>query len=182
MTYAIRGCARRGVSGALCPKSALCGAEFPPKGPTGRSVSRFDRTPRNSRSRTSSDPEGSSDKGRGLCRGAFPIMQAVDRSRQGFRRWVHNPSGSRHKNVYWPNFYCWGLVLNTRRTKKYACVLKQRLRREIEQISYFWRRLPTAATKMSIGPISLLGPRFESSDTDFCILQIMRATVSIDFI
>jgi len=26
------GCARRGVSGALFPKSALCGAEFPLKG------------------------------------------------------------------------------------------------------------------------------------------------------
>jgi len=26
------GCARRGASGALCPKSALCGAEFPPEG------------------------------------------------------------------------------------------------------------------------------------------------------
>ena len=26
------GCARRGASGALIPKSALCGAEFPPEG------------------------------------------------------------------------------------------------------------------------------------------------------
>ena len=30
--YIIHGCARRGVSGALFPKSALCGAEFPLKG------------------------------------------------------------------------------------------------------------------------------------------------------
>ena len=28
----IRGCARRGASGALFPKSASCGAEFPLKG------------------------------------------------------------------------------------------------------------------------------------------------------
>jgi hypothetical protein len=30
--YIDSGCARRGVSGALFPKSALCGAEFPLKG------------------------------------------------------------------------------------------------------------------------------------------------------
>jgi len=55
-----------------------------------RSVGRFDRTLRNSRSRTSSGPEGSSDKGCRPCRGSTPIICAVDRSSQEFRRWVHN--------------------------------------------------------------------------------------------
>ena len=32
LDYIITGCARRGASGALFPKSALCGAEFPLKG------------------------------------------------------------------------------------------------------------------------------------------------------
>jgi hypothetical protein len=37
------------------------------------SLIHFDRTPRNRRSRTSSDPEGSSDKRCGLCRGLIPV-------------------------------------------------------------------------------------------------------------
>ncbi len=56
------GCARWGASGALFPKSALCGAEFPLKGLIWDSVLHFDRPPRNRRLRTSSGPEGSSDK------------------------------------------------------------------------------------------------------------------------
>ena len=38
-----------------------------------RFLNHFDRTPRNRRSWTSSDPEGSSDKWRGPCRGSIPI-------------------------------------------------------------------------------------------------------------
>jgi len=37
-------------------------------------VNRADRSPRNRRSRTSSGPEGSSDKWCGLCRGTIPVM------------------------------------------------------------------------------------------------------------
>ena len=44
------GCARRGVSGALYPKSASCGAESPLKGFIRDGLSRFDRPPRNRRS------------------------------------------------------------------------------------------------------------------------------------
>ena len=38
-----------------------------------RFLNHFDRTPRNRRSWTSSDPEGSSDKWRGPCRGSIPV-------------------------------------------------------------------------------------------------------------
>ncbi len=73
--YFITGCARRGASGALFPKSALCGAEFPLKGfTTGWKAGHYDRPPCNRRSWISSGPEGSSDKWCGLCRGLFPIF------------------------------------------------------------------------------------------------------------
>ena len=69
----ILGCARRGVSGALFPKSAYAGLNSRSRvlqmGPS----SHFDWTPRNRRSWTSSDPEGSSDKWCGLCRGLISI-------------------------------------------------------------------------------------------------------------
>ena len=39
-----------------------------------KAVAHFDRAPRNKRSRTSSGPEGSSDKWRSLCRGPIPVI------------------------------------------------------------------------------------------------------------
>jgi len=53
---------RWGDSGALYPKTALCGAEFPPEHIMTDTVNHSGRPPRNRRLRTSSGPEGSSDK------------------------------------------------------------------------------------------------------------------------
>ncbi len=80
------GCARRGASGALFPKSALCGAEFPLRVLGRKILNHFDRPPRNRRSRTSSGPEGSSDKWCGLCRGSIPVMWLVYDSGNGLNR------------------------------------------------------------------------------------------------
>ena len=67
------GCARRGVSGALYPKSAYAGLNSRPRILYLEPLDHFDWTPRNRRSWTSSGPEGSSDKWCGLCRGLFSI-------------------------------------------------------------------------------------------------------------
>ena len=69
----ITGCARRGVSGALFPKSAYAGLNSRPRILYLEPLDHFDWTPRNRRSRTSSGPEGSSDKWCGLCRGLISI-------------------------------------------------------------------------------------------------------------
>ena len=69
----VTGCARRGVSGALYPKSAYAGLNSRPRTLCLATSKHLDWTPRNRRSRTSSDPEGSSDKWCGLCRGSISI-------------------------------------------------------------------------------------------------------------
>jgi len=69
----ITGCARRGASGALFPKSAYAGLNSRPRILYLEPLNHFDWTPRNRRSWTSSGPEGSSDKWCGLCRGLISI-------------------------------------------------------------------------------------------------------------
>jgi len=71
--YFISGCARRGASGALFPKSAYAGLNSRPRILYLEPLDHFDWTPRNRRSWTSSDPEGSSDKWCGLCPGLISI-------------------------------------------------------------------------------------------------------------
>lgn len=80
------GCARRGASGALFPKSALCGAEFPLEDSRTGNQNHFGRPPRNRRSRTSSGPEGSSDKWCRLCRGLIPVIAMIADFLKGFNR------------------------------------------------------------------------------------------------